>query len=111
MDLTSVVIDDLHVARIGIDPSETDPPLIIDPNAMLTFPVTGKSFQTISRNGSQISERRCGMELVQFSLRRPSDTLVFPAELTPEDSFGLLVTERPNHDSRILLHRVKRNAG
>jgi hypothetical protein len=51
------------------------------------------------------------MELVKFPLCHPSDTLVFPAELTPEDSFGLLVTERPNHDPRILLRRVKRNAG
>jgi hypothetical protein len=51
------------------------------------------------------------MELVQFPLSHPGDTLVFPAELTPEDSFGLLVTERPNHDSRILLHHVKRNTG
>lgn len=51
------------------------------------------------------------MELVQFPLSHPCDTLVFPAELTPEDSFGLLVTERPNHDSRILLHHVKRNTG
>ena len=51
------------------------------------------------------------MELVQFPLSPPGDTLVFPAELTPEDFFGLLVTERPNHDSRILLHHVKRNTG
>jgi hypothetical protein len=35
---------------------------------------------------------------------------VFPAELTPEDSFGLPVTERPNHDSRLLLRHVKHNA-
>jgi len=51
------------------------------------------------------------MELVKFPLRHSSDTLVFPAELTPEDSFGLPVTERPNHDSRLLLRHVKRNAG
>jgi len=106
-----VVIDDLNVARIRIHPSEANPPLIVDPNAVLTFSVTGEGFETIRWNDSQIGERRCRMELVQFPLRYPSDTLVFPAELTPEDSFGLLVTERPNHDSRILLHRVKCNAG
>jgi len=51
------------------------------------------------------------MELVKFPLRHSSDTLVSPAELTPEDSFGLPVTERPNHDSRLLPRHVKRNAG
>ena len=45
-------------------------------------------------------------ELVKFPLRNSSDTLVFPAELTPEDFFGLPVTERPNHDSRLLLRHV-----
>ena len=33
------------------------------------------------------------MELVQFPLSHPGDILVFPAELTLENSFGLLVTE------------------
>jgi hypothetical protein len=47
-----VVIDNLNVARIRIYPSETDPPLIIDPNAVLTPSVTGEGFEAISRNGS-----------------------------------------------------------
>ena len=70
-----------------------------------------KSFQMIPGNHAQICERRRRMELVQFPLRHPRDTLMFATELTPEDSFGLLVTERPNHDSRILPSHVKRNAG
>jgi len=52
MGSTSVVVDDLNVARIRIDPPETDPPLVIDPNAVLSSSVTGESFQTIPRNGS-----------------------------------------------------------
>jgi len=52
MGSTSVVVDDLNVTRIRINPPETDPPLVIDPNAMLPLSVTGESFQAISRNGS-----------------------------------------------------------
>ena len=47
-----MVINDLNVTRIRIDPPETDPPLVIDPNAVLSSSVTGETFQTIPRNGS-----------------------------------------------------------
>jgi hypothetical protein len=87
-----MVVHDLNVTRIRIDPAETDSPLVIDPNAVLPLPATSESFQVIPRNHAQICERRCSMELVQFPLRHPRDSLMFPAELTPEDSFGLLVT-------------------
>ncbi len=106
-----MVVDDLNVIRIRIHPSEAQPPLVIDPNAVLPFSVTGERLQTIPRNSSKVRECSCRLELVQFPLRDASNTLVFPAELTPEDSFGLLVTEGPNHDSRILLRHVKRNTG
>jgi hypothetical protein len=29
-----------------------------------------------------------------------------PAELAPEDLLGFLIPERPDHNSRILLHRI-----
>jgi len=35
-----VIIDDLYVVRISALPSETDSPLVVDSNAMLTLPVT-----------------------------------------------------------------------
>jgi len=33
--LVSVVIDNFHVVGVAVDPSKTDAPLIIDPDAVL----------------------------------------------------------------------------
>jgi hypothetical protein len=43
--------------RIGISPPETDPPLIVDSNAVLTFPVSCQFFQPIAGRNSQILDR------------------------------------------------------
>jgi len=49
------------------------------------------------------------MELVQFPFCDASDALMAPAKFTPENSFGLLIPERPNHKSRVLPRHVKCN--
>jgi len=42
-----MIIDDFDVLSARIGPSETHPKLIVDPNAVLSFPVAFKGFQTI----------------------------------------------------------------
>ena len=42
-----MIIDDLNVLSARIGPSKTHPKLIADPNAVLSFPVAFKGFQTI----------------------------------------------------------------
>ena len=42
-----MIINDFDVLSAGIVPSETDPELVVDPDAVLSFPVAFKSFQTI----------------------------------------------------------------
>ena len=37
----SVVIDDFHVVGVTVKPSEADAPLIVDPDAVLAFALTG----------------------------------------------------------------------
>jgi hypothetical protein len=87
-------------------PTEAYPPLIIDSNAVLPAPVSGKRFKTIPRNRSQIGKRSSRMQVVQFSFRHRSDPLELPTELTPKDLPGLPIPEVPNHALRILLPHV-----
>ena len=61
-----MVVHNLNVEHVGT--SEADPPLVIDPNTVLPFAITGKSFQ--ARN-----------------LLEP------PAELPREDLLGLLIAK------------------
>jgi len=51
-----MVIDDFNVARIAVLPAETDSPLLIDSNTVLTTPISGESFQAIARRDPQISK-------------------------------------------------------
>jgi hypothetical protein len=43
-----VAIDDLDLARMAILPFETNPELLVYPDAVLILPVTAKTFQVIS---------------------------------------------------------------
>ena len=49
-----MIIHDFDVLSAGIGPSETDPELVVDPDAVLSFPVALKSFQTISRRDAKV---------------------------------------------------------
>jgi hypothetical protein len=47
LDSLLVVIDDLHVFSVAIGPFETDAPLVVDSDAVLTFPVAGEFFEAV----------------------------------------------------------------
>jgi hypothetical protein len=49
-----MIIRDFDVLSARISPSETDPELVIDPDAVLSFPVALKSFQTISGRDAKV---------------------------------------------------------
>jgi hypothetical protein len=51
-----MVIDDFNLGRIAVLPAETDSPLIIDSNTVLTAPISGESFQSISGWDPQIGK-------------------------------------------------------
>ena len=46
-------MDDLHIVGIAATPPETDAPLIIDPDTVLTGSVTFQRFQPIARRDTQ----------------------------------------------------------
>jgi hypothetical protein len=102
----SVIVHNRHVGCVNADPTEANPPLIVDPNAVLSAPISSKRFQTIPWNRNQIGERSSRVQVVQLSLRYGSDPLEFPAEFTARDLLGLPIQEAPNHASRILLPHV-----
>src|SRR5579863_5548819 len=50
----SVVIGDLYLVGVAFPPDEAHPELIVDPNAVLTFPVTMQRLQFVAGRNSQI---------------------------------------------------------
>src|SRR4051812_6970018 len=53
---SSVIVHNLDIPRGSLAPFEADPPLIVDPDAVLTAPVAVQSFKTIARRDPQIAK-------------------------------------------------------
>jgi hypothetical protein len=62
-----VIIHNLNIERVAILPNKTDSPLIVNPNAVLPFPVPMQGFQAVSRWRSQISQFIRAIQLPQLS--------------------------------------------
>src|ERR1035437_3522466 len=93
----SVVIHYLDFVRVAITPGETDPPAVIDPNAMLAGPVPFQCLQPVAPNGSQIGETRGGVQPAQPLACLLFDTAKLPAAKSLVDRFGFLALERADH--------------
>jgi hypothetical protein len=89
----------LNFEGIGLSPAEADPPLVVDPNAVLSRPIASKGFQPISRNLSQIGNGSRRLNVIQFTLCHYGNSLKLPAEFAPKDLLGFLAPERPDHTS------------
>src|SRR5215472_368850 len=68
---TSVVVDDLNLVGVALVPHETDPPPVIDANAVLTLPVTTQCLQSIARWSGQVAQFLRLMDLSQLTLGNP----------------------------------------
>jgi hypothetical protein len=49
-----VVVHDLNVVCIATVPPEADPPLVVDPDAVLASAITAQSFKTVARGHPKI---------------------------------------------------------
>ena len=52
-----MVIDDFYVVRVALRPSETNSPLIIDSDTVLSRAVTTKFLEPVARGNSQVIKR------------------------------------------------------
>jgi hypothetical protein len=62
-----VIIHYLDVMRLAITPDETDPPLIVDANAMLPSPITLEGFKTVAWRNTKILQSPARLQVEQFA--------------------------------------------
>ena len=62
----SVIIDNLHVKEVIAFHGKADSVLIIDPNAVLSLPVTLQFFQAVCGRNAQILQTSCIVDHDQF---------------------------------------------
>ncbi len=62
-----MIIYDFDVLGAGFGPSETHPELAVDPNAILSFPVSFKGFQVISGGNAKVIEPSGNLQLAKLA--------------------------------------------
>ena len=92
-----MIVGNLHVIAVTIAPNETDAPLIIDPDRVLSLAISPQGLQLISRGRSQDAQFRCSVELEQFSEGNALDRVETLAVLIMEKLLRALRAEAPDH--------------
>ena len=73
-----MVIDNLHIVRIPVAPHEADPPLIVNPNAVLALAVAAQCFQPVASGSGEIEEGMRDMHQLKLSQSRALDGFEAP---------------------------------
>src|SRR5438067_1085403 len=93
-----MIVGNLDFDGVAVVPAETDPPLFVDPNAVLPGPIALQFLQAVSGRDAQVVKRFGRIDQEQFpecgALRR----LGKPGSPLPqEQSLRVLVAETPDH--------------
>ena len=92
-----MVVSDLYVVRVSITPGETDPPLLIDPDAPLARTVSKQLFETIGGRNAEVVQSRRGIEHSQLTQCYPVQTRRnAPRPLQPEQPLRLAIAPALN---------------
>jgi len=89
-----VIVCDLNFVCVSTLPAKADPPLIIDPYAVLTSAIPGELLQPVARWSAEIHQGLSRVQDVQLPLRQPLKFQVeLPRALTTEHRLGMPVTK------------------
>jgi len=73
---SSVVVDDLDVGRSGVGPGETDPPLLVDPDAVLSGPVAAEGLKAVAGRHPEILQDLGSVQHHQLPQGDPLDAWI-----------------------------------
>jgi hypothetical protein len=68
-----VIVYDLDVEGVALAPRETDPPLVVDANAILASPITCELFKSTPWGNSKVPNGARGIENREFPVGRSLD--------------------------------------
>jgi transposase len=96
-----MIVDDLDVFRHAFAPYEADPPLIVDPDTMLTLPVTPQRLEMVSRNCRHVLQPLGVVQHPKLPARHRSNVAESAALLAMKKLLGLLASEGSYQTSSI----------
>lgn len=93
-----MIIDNFHIFGSGGCPSETDAPLVVDPDAVLAFAAALQGFEPVCRGSAQIIQHSGIAEHAQLATRHGLDILrQAPGWRSAPDLFRFPVGKVPDH--------------
>jgi hypothetical protein len=96
-----VIVDDLDVVRVAVEPAKTNTPLVVDTNAVLSRTITGQFFQAVPRWNAQIGKRLGGVENQQLPQGRSLNRLrKFGASFPTKHALGLTIAKAADHSNK-----------
>ena len=104
-----MVIDDLDVFRRAVAPTETDPTLVVDPDTVLTLPVTAQRFEPVPRHRRHVFQQSRVIQHPKLASCHILNIAESPALLALKELLSLLAAERSDHTgsiSRIPLNEI-----
>ena len=94
-----MIIHDLDLVGVPITPDETNPPLVIDANAVLSGPVSRQRFQPVAGWHTQILQRPRTVQVFELAPRRVLNVGWQPPRmLTPKNPRRLRIGEANDHN-------------
>jgi hypothetical protein len=96
-----VIIDDLDALRRAFAPEEVDSPSIVDPDAILTLPVSTKRLKPVSRNCRHVLQFLGVVQHPKLPPRHRSNVAESAALLALKELLGLLAAEGSYHTGSI----------
>ena len=107
-----MIIDNFYVGRPwrAVWPFKTDPPLVIDADAVLPITISGQCFKTIAgQDGKILQHGRC-FQAVEFQARRALDSRERFHPFPSREVSGALVSVADDQSTRILFTYALRQA-
>ena len=84
-----MVIHDFHVVGVTLPPDKTDPPLVVNADAVLALPVTPQALQAVAGRGGKVAELGGAIQLSQLALGDPLDPLIPPHPAAGMEMLGV----------------------
>lgn len=82
-------------------PAEADPPLVVDPDAVLSFPAPLQRLQLIGRRGGQVMQRLRPVQIEELAARRALEGPEAVHRSIVEEHFRFLALEGLDHGIRL----------
>jgi hypothetical protein len=102
-----VVVSDFDIERISAFPTKTNPPLIIDPDAVLTPTILEQFLESIARRYPEVFYRVGRVQNQELSKSEALNVLRELSRPQPvEHLLGLRISKAPNHGSILTQHVI-----